>query len=528
VVALIVRLKWQLLRNGLRRSTPQLVGMVLSALYGLAVLAQGIVGLITLRFDQTSDVARIAITIGGSAVTLGWALLPVIAYGIDETLDPARFATFSIPRRQLVLGLLLSSLVSIPAAVTTILAFATVITWSRSALAVLVAPLAAAVGVLTCVAFSRVTATAFSAMTRRRRGKEVVSLLVLFIALGIGVASSSIMKTLSAPGLLAHVADVLGWTPLGLAWAAPAAIVEGAIAAGLLRLALAVVFLVLALLVWDLLLRGALENPRASSGSLAVTGTGAGDSGLGWFSWLPATPTGAVAARSMTSWRRDPRYVSSGALMLLLPLGLLVAPLTGGNRAWSLAMAPAAGFLLGWSTHNDIAYDGTAFWGHVATGLSGRADRIGRLAPTAMAAAVLLPVYAAVACALTGRWSLWPALFGIGLGFLLSGFGVASVMSALKPYPVPGPGENPFGAPPGSSALTIVVQAVAGTAVFVLNVPLLALGVGALLGHVWLGWLCVGLAVVLGSGALSLGTWWGARIYERHAPELLADLARIR
>jgi ABC-2 type transport system permease protein len=527
VVALIVRLKWQLLRNGLRRSTPQLVGMVLSALYGLAVLAQGLVALITLRFDQPSDVARIAITLGGSAVTLGWALLPVIAYGIDETLDPARFATFSISRRQLVLGLLLSSMVSIPAAVTTILAFATVITWSRSVLAVIVTPIAAAVGVLTCVAVSRVTSTAFSAMTRRRRGKELVSLLVLVIAVGFGVASSSIIKGLSAPGLLAHVADVLGWTPVGLAWSAPADIVDGAIGTGLLRLTLALVFLVLALFAWDVLLRGALENPRATAGGATADGASR-DSGLGWFSRLPATPTGAVAARSITSWRRDPRYVSSGALMLLLPLGLLVSPLTGGSRAWSLAMAPAAGFLLGWSTHNDIAYDGTAFWGHVATGLSGRADRIGRLAPTAMAGAVLLPVYAAVASVLTGRWSLWPAMFGIGLGFLLSGFGVASVMSALKPYPVPGPGENPFGAPPGSSALTIVVQAVAGAAVFVLNVPLLALGLGVLLGHVWMGWLCVVLAVVLGSAALWLGTWWGARIYEHRAPELLADLARIR
>jgi hypothetical protein len=43
-----------------------------------------------------------------------------------------------------------------------------------------------------------------------------------------------------------------------------------------------------------------------------------------------------------------------------------------------------------------------------------------------------------------------------------------------------------------------------------------------------MGWLCLGLAVVLGSGALALGTWWGARIYERRAPELLADLSRIR
>lgn len=101
-------------------------------------------------------------------------------------------------------------------------------------------------------------------------------------------------------------------------------------------------------------------------------------------------------------------------------------------------------------------------------------------------------------------------------------------MSALQPHPVPGPGENPFGAPPGSSALTMVMQAGAGATVFVLNLPLLGVGTGALAGYVWMGWLCLGLAVVFGSAALVLGTWWGARVYERHAPELLADLPRIR
>ncbi|MEO6144321.1 MAG: hypothetical protein ABIP19_10110, partial [Dermatophilaceae bacterium] len=383
MVAHIVRLKWQLLRNGLRRSTPQRVGLVLAALYGLAVLAQGMTALIALRFGPPSDVARIAITIGGSAVTLGWALLPVMAYGTDETLDPARFATFAVPRRQLVLGLLLSSLVSVPAAVTTALALSTVITWSRSFVALLVAPLAAVVAVFTCVALSRVTSTAFSAMSRNRRGKELVPLLVLVLLLSVGAASSSIVKSVSAPGLSVKAADVLGWTPLGLAWAAPADIVDGAIWSGLLRLVLAVVFLVLALLAWDLLVRDVLENPRPTSGGRSVTRTATRGLGLGWFRWLPATPTGAVAARSITSWRRDPRYLSSVVLMLLLPLGLLVAPLTGGGSGWTLAMAPAAGFLLGWSTHNDIAYDGTAFWGHVTAGVSGRADRIGRLVPTA-------------------------------------------------------------------------------------------------------------------------------------------------
>jgi len=248
VVAHIVRLKWQLLRNGLRRSTPQRVGLILSGLYGLGVLGQGMAALIALRFALPSDDARVAITIGGSAVTLGWALLPVIAYGIDETLDPARFATFAVPRRQLVVGLLLSSLIGVPAAVTSALALSTVITWSRSLVAVLVAPLAAVVAVLTCVALSRVTSTAFSAMSRNRRGKELVPLLVLVSLMGLGAASSSIVKSLAAPGLLVTVADVLGWTPLGLAWAAPADIVDGAIWSGMLRLVLAVGVLVLALM----------------------------------------------------------------------------------------------------------------------------------------------------------------------------------------------------------------------------------------------------------------------------------------
>jgi ABC-2 type transport system permease protein len=524
VVALIVGLKWQLLKNGLRRSPPALVGLILGGLYGLSVLAVAVSGLIALRFAAPSDTSRSVVVIGGSVLMLGWALFPVIAFGVDETLDPARFATSAVPRRQLVLGLLMSSLVSVPAGVTVSLGLATVITWSRSVLALLVAPLAAAVAILTCVTLSRVTATAFSAMSRHRRGREAVSVLVLLLAVGFGVVGSSIMKRLSTPGLLPHLADVLGWTPFGLAWSAPADIVDGAFGSGLLRLFLAVIVLLAALLAWDSLLRAALENPRGTSGDRVSTrGTG-----LGWFGRMPATPAGAVAARSITSWQRDPRYISSIALMLMLPLGLLLPLLSGGSSLWSLTMAPTAGFLLGWSMHNDIAYDGTAFWTHVAAGVSGRADRIGRLAPTAMAAAVLLPAYASLGCVLTGRWSLWPALSGVGLGFLLGGFGVASVMSALQPYPVPGPGENPFGAPPGSSALRIVVQAVAGTAVFVLNLPLLGIGIGAAMGHVWMGWLCLVLAVVFGAAAVALGTWWGARIYERRAPELLAGLSRIR
>jgi len=524
VVAHIVALKWQLLRNSLRRSTPALIGLILGGLYGLGALAVVVAGLIGLRFAVPSDAAAAAIIVGGSAVMLGWAIVPVIAFGVDQTLDPARFATFAVPVRRLVLGLLLSSLVSVPAAVTTIIGLATVITWSRSVLAVLVAPVAAAVAVLTCVALSRVTSTVFSAVSGNRRGKEALRVLVVVVVTGAWIAAQSIMSRLATPGLLAQVADVLGWTPLGLAWAAPADIVDGAIGLGLLRLTLAVVFLVVVLMAWERLLRGTLDNPRGMSHGRSATR----DTGLGWFGRLPCTPTGAVAARSLTYWRRDPRYFTSAMLLLMLPLALLLPSFTGGSKGWSLAMAPIAGYLLGWAMHNDIAYDGTAFWTHVATGVSGRADRIGRLMPAAALASFLLPAYATLGCAISGRWALWPAIFGMGLGYLLAGLGVASVLSALKPYPVPGPGDNPFSTPPGAAALSVVAQLVAGVAAFVLNLPVFVFGVWATWGHVWMGWLCLGLACVLGSAAVVLGTWWGAQIYERRAPELLADLSRIR
>lgn len=102
-------------------------------------------------------------------------------------------------------------------------------------------------------------------------------MLVLLLSVGFGLVGSSIMKRLATPGLLAQVADVLGWTPLGLAWSAPADIVDGAIGPGLLRLGVEVIVLAVTLLAWDALLRNALENPRGACGDRASTR----DTGLG-------------------------------------------------------------------------------------------------------------------------------------------------------------------------------------------------------------------------------------------------------
>ena len=49
---------------------------------------------------------------------LGWLLLPLVFFGVDETLDPARFALLPLRRRTLVTGMLAAALVGVPAVAT--------------------------------------------------------------------------------------------------------------------------------------------------------------------------------------------------------------------------------------------------------------------------------------------------------------------------------------------------------------------------------------------------------------------------
>ena len=114
MVAHLLKLKLILLRNSLKRSPWQIVGIAFGALYGLSILGLMLGGLFFLTYNDPA-LARILVILGGSAAVLGWAVIPVVATGVDMTLDPARFVTFAIPMRQMILGLALGSLIGIPA-----------------------------------------------------------------------------------------------------------------------------------------------------------------------------------------------------------------------------------------------------------------------------------------------------------------------------------------------------------------------------------------------------------------------------
>lgn len=525
MVAHIVRLKLALMRNSLRRSTAQLVGLVVGGLYALGVVVLCLAGLVALRFADVR-LAGGVVTVAGAVFTLGWVLMPLLVFGVDQTLDPARFATFAVPRRELLLGTLLAGLAGLPGLAALVLGLGTVVTFSRSVPAVLLALAGAVVGVLTCVALSRLVTTAASAVLKSRRGSEVAAAVTGILLVGMGpLVSLGSDRVRSLGAVTRTVVPVLAWTPLALPWAVGADAARGAWASSAVRLALATGVLLLVLRAWAGALQRATESPRDTGTSSAVS------TGPGWFARLPGTTAGAVAARSLTYWRRDPRYQLAIGMLPFLPLGLLVPGMvgSGGHRALALLMAPALGYLLGWGMHNDLAYDGTAFWLHLATGVDGRADRLGRVAPSAVLGGVLVPAYAAVGAAVAGRWDALPATLAAGLVLLVGGFGLSCVVSVLKPYPVPAAGDSPFHTPAGASGVTLLVQLASSTALTVLAAPVLALAAWAYWGdQAWLGWVALPVAAALGAAYLVLGVRTGARLFERRGPQLLAELTRAR
>lgn len=514
MVAHLVRLKLTLLRNSLRRSPWQIVGIVFGALYGLSLL---VLLLGALFFLSTTDpeLARTAIVLAGAAAVLGWALIPVLASGVDLTLDPARFVTFAVPLPQLLAGLALGGLIGIPGVVTLLAALASAAVWRHSPAAAAAGLLTALIAVFTCVIAARVTVAASTSLASSRRFKDVTGLLAIIPLMLLGPIIGGFSSVSNAGEYLVSLSNTLSWTPLGAAWSVPGDIALGQWGTAAAKLAIAVVFLALLVWAWKVLLVRALVTPPYNAGARRKGGK------LGFFGWFPATPTGAVAARALTYWIRDPRYGASLLIIPLLVVVLLFVNNTGGTVV-PLLIGPLVAFLLAFGLTADVAYDNTAFALHISTGVSGFADRAGRVLACAVFAVPTVLAATVLPCVLLGETDLLPVLLGVSIGTLLSGLGLSSVVSARYTYNVPLPGENAFKTPPGSGGRTALVQSLGMLAQIVIVLPVLALAAAAVVtGSALLGWLTLAAGVVLGAVLLLAGIRIGGRWMDRRAPELL-------
>jgi len=523
MVATLLRLRFRVLGNQLARSPWQLVGFIFGAMYGLVVLVGIVVGLVLLGFGELPLAAGVVV-VAGSLVTLGWALVPLIAFGVDTTLDPERLVVFPMSLSRMMVALTLAGVCGIPGMITSIAALATIATWAHWPAAIIAWLVSTPLAVLTAVVASRAVASAASGWGGGRRFRELSGILVFIplILAGpiiVGVASGFAVNA----DTLAAVVPVLGWTPLGAAWAVPASAAAGDLPSAGAKLLIALATLAMLWLLWRASLGRSLVRPRQTSGGAARAGS------IGSFGRVPTGAAGAIFVRALTYWVRDPRYLRQLVGVPLVPVLLWFYARDGDPMVALTFSGPIIAMVIGIVVWADISYDGTAFGMELITGATGRADRIGRILAAAAVALPLVLLAVVLPVAVSGEWEQFPGILGMSIGVLFTCYGVCAVTSAQVVIPVAAAGDNPFKRVPGTTFLQGMAFLGVWLVALVLSAPAVIVGViGYFTQNPTLSWISCALGFVLGSAVLVSGILVGGSLLDRSGPVLLARLTAMR
>jgi hypothetical protein len=515
------------MRRTLARNSPGGSGtVVVFRIIGLGLaVATLLCGLI--RFEDPSrSVDLVAALMLGWLI--GWVMGPILVRGAGLGLRPEWFALVPIPPRRLATGLLGASFAGVAAAIT-LVAFAVLLLTAAQfgVLPVLVAVPAALLELVMVVLLSRVVAAGLAATMSSRRGQELGGLLMaVVIALASGGWSlATVIGQQLATGTSPTLGTALRVLPSGWGAVAVAAADRSDWPVVLTALAGLAVLSLLLLGAWARLLpvtmrRSGGRAPRAARGRTARSATAAGQPAA-WERLLPASPTGAVVAKELRAWRRDPgRSLLLLLALLISGLNLAVPALAFDLPAGLPWVGLAAALIVAMGAANLYGDDGTALWlTRMVPGVE-EADVRGRQAAWLL---VVAPVMVALTVGLTafsGQGWAWPwvlatlpAMLGAtaGLGVLVS---VTRPVRQKDPNRRTGPfdtGDDPnaAGAVIGQQYLLLVLAALAA-------VPAATL---VLLGDLRNQPLVQGAGVVVGVATGVLLFWWGGRV----AARLLAD-----
>ncbi len=530
MVVNFARLKLRIIANGLRGRPMRIVAFVLGLGFGL-----GLAGLGFLAFfgsgAGSSDTGLVIATFVGTALVAGWLLLPVLLFGVDETLDPARFALFPLPRRTLAIGMLAAACVGVPGAATLIalLGVAVAGAW-RAGLPGAVAGLAGALlGLLLCVVLSRAVTSALANMLRSRRVRDLAAVIVALLGASIGPANLALQATVKhaslAPAL--RVARILDWTPLAAGFVTPYDIAAGRPMLALARLAIVAATVVLLLWWWSHTLESAMLGGSSVGPARGVVRGGA------VAALVPRPLRGirsgafaAIVAREVRYWSRDPRRRAALISILfgggVVPIALAVAGSRHGHSGVPLPIAIAfSGILPATIIGNQFGFDGYAYSTHMLTGVPGRIDLRARASALALIVAPVLLALVIVVGIVIGRGdSVAPAI-----GTLAASFGCsaacATLLSVLAPYPAP-QGRNAFATSSGTGSAKSLLTLGTMIATVPLASPVIVASV--LLPGAW-RWIVLPIGLAWGLTAVLVATRATGRLLERRAPELLLEVA---
>lgn len=520
LVRLQLKLKWTLWKRSYRKNVGKLIGTIFGVLYalgGLTVLVFLFLGT-TLWAGEGSTFPLIVRGLGALTV-LAWFLIPVVAFGLDDTLDARAFALFPRSAKELQPGMFAAAALSLPSLFTLLaigiatgfellwlIVFGQGAVWIvLGALALIPANLAAfALCLLLPRAWFAHSASRASSRSRREAGGILGFLLMFVVIYGFSLAMQRVgdLDVSLLRAWLPRIVEVLAWTPVGALFAVPMDLAEGRVLTALLRALIGAVTIVLVWLWWrrsiDLSLTSALTGD-ASSGDTKVSPLVP--------RFVSPGPFGAVMGRSLRYWRRDTRYLAAlGIYPVVIVFFVAMGFMLPESRPMMLAMTILMCGMSGISLANEIGFDGPSGWVNIVTGLPSRANLTGRITaqavlmvPGVLAATIVIPL-------LYGMSELMPMTVMVSLGAMACGWGISMVVGVLLPYPSSPPGTNPMKDKSASSSNAMIAMTVAMLGVFVPLIPAIGVGIwGAVVGSLALTLLAGALALVAGAIVFLVG-----------------------
>ncbi|GGS91238.1 transporter [Planobispora rosea] len=516
--SIFVRLKLRLIAGNLRGDTTRLLGFIFTLIAALLVASSGFIVMAMLRLAP-ADIALDAGIVLFTALLVGWAIVPLLAFGLDDTLDPSRLALLPLRTGQLAAGMFASSVTGVWPIATLVITSGAIVGLAGGIGGVLVGVVAVLLQFALCVVVSRLITTSLSGVLRTRRGRDVLAISAIFVVVAAQLPNLLINRGIGGDPLavLRGLASALRWTPPGMA--AHAVADGGAVA--LAELAVLAVLVAVIGWLWIAALRRALVTTDASTEGASVRNS----RGL-LARVLPDGQLAAVATKELKYARRDPRG-RVGWFAALAVTGIMAFSLNGQegtSPSAALAIGPACigALMISLQSCNSFGIDGRSLWMNsmaYGTARDWRTDLAGRHLAVATIAVPVLAVLSVIAGLLAGNvgWAL-PAVIS-SWGVLGVGLGVGAVTSVLMPYTVPERLNAFTGAAPGQGGIAFAGSfgAMLGTGLLMLPVTL-----PVLFGLSWVGVLALPYGILISWGGRRLAGNIGFTRY----PEILGAISR--
>lgn len=528
MVGVFASLKWRLVTSRLRSASGAgKVGMGIGLAVSLTFVGFLAVGLAALR--TVPDAAVPVVTTVFALQVVAWILAPLVAFGVDETVDPTRFALLPIRSQTLQRGLLVTSLIGfLPLLNMLLLVGAAIgigVPWSVLPVAVL----CAAVQLVICVVLSRAASTSMSALMTSRRGRDLgmgVGFLIFLVyfafitfinnpgdtsgsALESGVRSSAGFLAWSPPGALANLPSLLASGEYGKAGVA--ALI------GLAALGLAWWW-------WSNALRKSLTTVSSTTESSAPAGRGHEGSSVAVGT---AGTLRVVADRDRLLVWRDPMRRMPWLTLIVLVLAWPFIVFRG-EQGGVFAVAAMALFV-GAQAANIYGVEGTGLWLHMQTitdRVRARGEVLGHAVAVIVPGAVIVLLSVAVQAVVSDNLEQIPAAAGLSLAALLGGTAVACYLSARVPYAMPQSRKSMFASSvPGQKGRTFAATLGLMAGGLVLAIPAGAAVILSLTVSPMWGWVGLVVGPLVGVIALWIAAGMTADRYLEYAPEIFATVS---